>query len=141
MRAVAPPLPYRPLEVRGHGVWDPERKAFYPFCNLYYDSSSTVPGKKGYAYYIHAYHISGENDGAWGAADIGFRCRVGGVVSYYYVPIPQTTAASGVGASAVATGVLDVLTDAGSDMGVDVGSTIGYVALVCAEIPMDEGES
>lgn len=138
---MAPPLPYRPLEVRGHGVWDPERKAFYPFCSLCYSSNYIVPGKKGYAYYIHAYHISGENNGDKDAYGIGFRCSVRGEVSFYYVPIPQTTAASGVGASAVATGVLDVLTDVGSGMVVLMGSTIGYVSLVCAEIPMDEGES
>jgi len=138
---MAPPLPYRPLEVRGHGVWDPERKAFYPFRHFYRSSSSVLPGKKGYAYYIHAYHISGENNGDKAAVGIGFNCSVGHVWSGGQLFIPQTTAASGVGASAVATGVLDVLTDTGSDIVVYIGSTTGYVALVYADILVDEGES
>jgi len=42
-------LPFRPLEVRGHGIWDPERKTFYPFKT----SNLTVPAKSNIRYFIY----------------------------------------------------------------------------------------
>ena len=125
-----PPLPNRPLEVRGHGVWDPVRQAFYPF----FGSVTTLPAKKGIRYFVHyascAYSVTGIV-----AASYGYGWKMYTDVEYFYLPsyrIAQQTEATDY-ASFNFNAVVGVLTASGK--AVTVGA--GICNIVYAEIPDD----
>lgn len=140
---MASPLPYRPLEIKGHGVWDPVRHTFYPFKVAVLNSSSTMlVGKKGVHYFVH--QLTAEADAPLNSPVnyVQVRVTMNGVNTYILtLYLPMVTSSSTIGAAARTVQAPNVLCDPGTSIvmsyyGVaDCSSTVVY-----AEIPVDEGE-
>lgn len=69
-----PPLPNRPLEVRGHGIWDPVREAFYPF--VAHTGAAVLNSRQGVLLYVRRILLAAENS--------GIQVQTGSVVSYVH---------------------------------------------------------
>lgn len=137
----SPPLPYRPLEVRGHGVWDPARSAFYPFRIVRTASTTTVlNAKSGVCYFIHAVSMSGFNSGDAVADVNSIVYTIGGYQGSFNMYVGPSTASSGVSVNCVYVMNADVLTDPGTGVSTQRYSSACYFVVVYAEIPADEGE-
>lgn len=139
-----PPLPYRPLEVRGHGVWDPARSAFYPFkLAVLSNSATTLSGKRGVYYFVHELTI--EADVTISNSPVNYvQVRVtkdGSNVFLATLYLPTITSSATVGAHARSVQKPDVLCDAGKSIVISYyGATDYSSTVVYAEIPADEGE-
>ena len=130
-------LPFRPLEVRGHGVWDPERKAFYPF-----KSAETLTGKQNIRYFVHSCTLSGRNEGDRAASQLTTVGYIFGKSSIFcIINIPTTVAASNINAASVSfSSTLDVLCDVNRNIGVaasPASPTTYKSTIIYAEIPDD----
>jgi len=137
----SPPLPYRPLEVRGHGVWDPARSAFYPFRVVRTASTTTLlNAKPGVCYFIHAVSISGYRSGDAAADVTSILFTIGGNQAGFSMYIGPSTASSGVSVNCVYVMNPDVLVDPGTSVSTQRYSDGCYFVVVYAEIPADEGE-
>lgn len=137
---MVPPLPYRPLEVRGHGVCDPHTGRFYPF--VVHTHSTPVPAKPGIRFFLHRVTLSVSK---WGDSGAGFAYVSGtiGGVNYNLIGIngPVTTAAGNQVFGATVSDTLDMLLDPGTGIGASVAAFSSYVYMIeFAEIPADEGE-
>lgn len=134
-----PPLPYRPLDVRGHGVYDPATGRFFPF--RVWDFGEFLAGKRGISYYIRSASLYAENTGI--AA--GSMCLVGTMrgypVQFIRVNVTATTEASGVNQQNASESLIDLLLDPGTGVAHTWNNcTYGGHVMIYAEIPVDEGE-
>jgi len=83
-------LPYRRLQKFANGIWDEERKVFYPFKT----SVTTVPAKKNIHYYVKSVTIQATNAGDSTVKPVNVQATINGIVSYLgYVAVPVSTAA------------------------------------------------
>lgn len=134
-----PPLPYRPLEVRGHGVYDPATGRFFPF--RVWSSGASLAGKRGISYYVRSASVQAVNWGDSAAGTLYLQGTVGGsTITFIRVYVTATTAASGVNQQNKSELLIDLMLDPGT--GVSRGHTCsgGDHAMIYAEIPVDEGE-
>lgn len=144
-----PPLPYRPLEVRGHGVYDPHTGGFYPFrfVTLFSSGNTTLlPARGGIAYYIHSLNVNvlnGSNTGgSWPSVQVSGYGAASPDVSKY---IAAAHALPSDGTTRDRRGVsmiVDVLLAPGTVVSIVHSSNAQYGSTTCvyAEIPTDEGE-
>jgi len=140
---VALPLPYRPLELRAHGVWDPERQCFYPFIVRAKTSSGTLlDAKQNTVYYIRSIQAAIENygDAGFGQAVVSAILHNGNNTWVIRVLAAPTTAASGVIAQMTQSIDVDVLTYPNTAISCEVSGVYGFACVVYAEIPIDDGE-
>lgn len=137
----SPPLPYRPLEVKANGVWDPIKKKFYPWKTAYTSLNATLAAAKpGIAYYVHLIRTSAENHGDAAAAMNYCQIYIGGTPFALDAWAGTTTATSGVSSVVSSMAVVDVMADVNTAITAAVASSIGRISVVYAEIPVDEGE-
>jgi len=133
-----PPLPYRPLEVKGHGVYDPATGRYYPFLVA---NDSSVLGKAGIRYYVRSIQLSAHNSGDQGAGSVSVTAYVSGQpirLAGLYVGL--TLMSYNVSASGAVSVQPDVLLDASAGITVSANTTQSYTVITYAEIPADVGE-
>ena len=127
-------LPYRRLQKFANGIWDEERKTFYPFIL----GITTVPAKRGISYYVKTISATGANAGDSAVGILGWSLTLNGKVFYFDICIvAQTVAASNVNACNYGSLELDVLTDSNTALTIYGQSTTRYYGVVYAEIPTD----
>lgn len=127
-----PPLPNRPLEVRGHGVWDPVREVFYPFRM---GTTTDLVAKSGIRYYIHAMTGAFSRAGILVAANAQLNVIVGGssrLIGTLY--LPAMTQATDFCWANVAMTDIGVLADPGTAV---TNTALLTHSVVYAEIPDD----
>lgn len=140
---MALPLPYRPLELRAHGVWDPERQCFYPFIVGNKTSTGTVAAaKQNTVYYIRSVQAAIENhgDAGFGHALVSATFHNGTNTWLIRVLAAPTTAASGVNAQMTQFADVNMMTYPNTAITCGVSGVNGDVCVVYAEIPIDDGE-
>lgn len=140
---MALPLPYRPLEVRGHGVYDPEAGNFYPFILSVKTTSGIIAAAKpNTVYYIRSIQAVIENHGdrGIGHAIVSATFHNGNGAWVIRVLAAPTTAASGVNAQMTQFADVDMMTYPNTAISCEVVGSNGFVAVVYAEIPIDDGE-
>lgn len=141
---MAPPLPYRPLDVRGHGVWDPIRQTFCPFkVRVLQSGAVALSGKPGIHYFIHEVTLEANvvvrnSPINW----IKVQATVGGdVVWLSSLLLPAMSSASVVGEASRTVQSPDVLCDVNKEVRLYYYGCDDFSAtVICAEIPADEGE-
>ena len=126
-----PSLPYRRLVKFANGIWDENRKTFYPFIV----SSGNVDAKTGIRYFVKSIMCSAQNAGNAAAATIGYAFKVGGILRTAVAVVPATVAASNVNAGATFSVDVGVLTDANSEVATQGVATTSRYFVVYAEIP------
>lgn len=132
---MALPLPYRPLDVRGQGVYDQAFDRYFPFKTVMrYTSGNILEGKRGYYLYIHRFIISAANygDRAAGYVEVG----AGGVV-LGRVLVGETTAAAGTTSTAVLAFQPDYIVPPNTAVTLNSGAASGFALILYAEIPAD----
>lgn len=133
-----PPLPYRPLEVRGHGVYDPATGRFFPFRVW---NTDTLAGRRGISYYIRSASVFAMNYGDADAGQAYLQGAVGGrslaIINAY---VTATTAASGVNQQSKGERLIDLLLDPGASVIRIKTCSAASNLVIYAEIPVDEGE-
>lgn len=135
---MVPPLPCRPLEVRGHGVYDPATGRFFPFSVW---TTPSLVGKKGISYYIRSASALAVNYGDAAAGQVSLQGTVGGrTVTFLFAYVTATTAASGVNQQSKSEGLIDLLLDPGTGVTRVTSCSGGGQVMIYAEIPVDEGE-
>lgn len=133
---MALPLPYRPLEVRGHGVYDPETGNFYPFTWASRISTSVmVTGRKYWYLYVYCVIISGQNSGDRGA---GY-CEVAAGSGLVRIDLGATSAAAATSSAMAITAYPNVLIPPNTDITFDSGAAAGKAVVIYAAIPDDGG--
>ena len=85
-----PSLPYRRLVKFANGIWDENRKTFYPFKV----TNTTLPAKRGISYFVHTIVCTGTNTGDAAVTSVGYAATVLGVPVYLMAVVPVSTAAS-----------------------------------------------
>lgn len=127
-------LPYRRLQKFANGIWDEERKTFYPW-KL---SQSAVPAKRGVHYYLALVSYWGVNVGDAAAGYVTVTISVGGsslvIVSGR---MPATVAASNVNAAMHGNCETNILCDSNTAITPSGAGTIYAYSLKYAEIPAD----
>lgn len=128
-------LPNRRLHVMGHGVWDEERKKFYPFRI----SNGTLAARPDVAYFIHMAEVSSVNSGDhvastdyWALTDFA-----GNAIGICFAKVPETVAASNVNAGAESCCMPDILCRLNTAVTKTSTSTACSAVLVYAEIPTE----
>ena len=134
---MALPLPNRPLEVRGHGVYDPETGNFYPFASASRISTGlVVTGRKYWYLYVYCVIVSGQNSGDRGA---GYSEVSAGSISLARIDLGATSAAA-VTSSAVAIAAYpNVLIPPNTNITFYNGAAAGKAVVIYAAIPDDGG--
>lgn len=134
---MVPPLPYRPLEVRGHGVYDPQKGAFYPFVARGSGPDTVVAPKSGHHIFIHTVLISISNSGDAAAATGGIRfADITGDMRYFYVTVPASVAGQ-TGSCVSVSQTMDILTAVGAGVNVMAAGSASRASVVYAYIPAD----
>lgn len=134
-----PPLPYRPLDVRGHGVYDPATGRFFPF--RVWSSGDSLAGKNGISYYIRSANVYAMNYGDAAGGYLQLQGIVGGsTVPFIYAYVSATTAASGVNQHNQSELLIDLLLDPGTSVTRTKTCSGGGHVMIYAEIPVDGGE-
>ena len=130
-----PSLPYRRLVKFANGIWDENRKTFYPFKT----STASVPAKRGIQYFVKSASMSGANTGDHAVSNMNWYCSLNGSsVTFCVCTIPATTNASGVSSGNSAFTEVNQLFDANSAISRGVDSAASYQAAVTyAEIPVE----
>jgi len=128
-----PSLPFRPLDVRGHGVYDPEKKVFYPFKT----QNVTLPAKVGVRRYIRSVTIAYSATGILAVGYSRVQYVQEGATRYFQINSPSMTLADDFTNHAVSN-ILDILTD--SDTPVTVANSVvtGLYSIIYAEIYDDD---
>ena len=131
-----PSLPYRRLVKFANGIWDENRKAFYPF----FATSASLLAKRGISYYIKSVSSSGANTGDKAVSTVGLLTSPEGTTGTVIVGncvIPVTVAASNVSSGNSNCQEVDILCRPNTTQYVQGSSTTATVATVYAEIPVD----
>lgn len=135
---MALPLPYRPLEVRGHGVYDPETGNFYPFASASRISTGlVVTGRKYWYLYVYCVIVSGQNSGDNGA---GY-CEVlaSNNISLARIDLGATSAAAATSSAIAIAAYPNVLISPNVNIWFDSGAAVGKTVVIYAAIPDDGG--
>ena len=133
---MALPLPYRPLEVRGHGVYDPETGNFYPFTSasgIY--TGAIVTGRKYWYLYVYCVIVSGQNSGDRGA---GY-CEVVAGYGLVRINLGATSAAAATSSAMAIATYPNVLILPNTNIAFDTGAAAGKAVVIYAAIPDDGG--
>ena len=129
-----PSLPYRRLVKFANGIWDENRKAFYPFKT----SMATLPAKKGISYFVYSITLQGTNTGDSVVKTIYVDENINGVpCTLAIITIPSSVAASNVNSESSAFFNLCVLCSPGTAVTRVTGATAGTSLIVFAEIPIE----
>lgn len=128
------PLPFRRLIQFCNGLWDENRKTFYPF-NI---TTSTLNGKRSVMYYVKTVHVSGINTGDKAAGYVTWTVTIRGVLKALgLMYVPTTVAASNVNASQTCAFDVNLLMDENTPLTLTTQVTASHSALIYAEIPVD----
>lgn len=144
----SPPLPYRPLELKANGVWDPERGTFYPFKRKHQSSASDfeiLPAQKGIMYFVHTVTVSAINTANTGG--LFPYCSLKGTVyprdQEYSIIVAYAKPSDGTTADVqIVSGIINVMTHPGTRLLMYKGNNCLNVecTITYAEIPVDAGE-
>ena len=133
---MALPLPYRPLEVRGHGVYDPETGNFYPFTTASRISTDIlVTGRKYWYLYVYCVIISGHNSGDCAA---GYN-EVSAGVGLVRIDLGATSAAAATSSAMAIVAYPNVLIPPDVNITFYNGVAEGKAVVIYAAIPDDGG--
>ena len=134
---MALPLPYRPLEVRGHGVYDPETGNFYPFTSTSRTTTGAlVTGRKYWYLYVYCVIVSGQNSGDSAA---GYGEVFASNISLARIHVGATSAAAGTSSTMAIATYPSVLISPSIDIMFDNGAAAGKAVVIYAAIPDDGG--
>lgn len=137
---MALPLPYRPLEVRGHGVYDPETGNFYPFTSAFREepgASWVVAGRNYWYLYVYCVIVSGQNSGDRAA---GY-CEVVAGAGLVRIDLGATSAAAATSSAMAITAYPNVLIPPNNNIMFNNGAAVGAgkAVVIYAAIPDDGG--
>jgi len=130
-------LPYRRLQRFANGIWDEERKTFYPFRMFSISTYASIPAKANMMYYVKSATISGQNSGDHAAAANYISIVVGGTSCLIRLILCQTVAAANVNANATVSPEIEVLADVNTAVSAVIGATSGHINIIYAMIPAD----
>lgn len=134
---MALPLPNRPLEVRGHGVYDPETGNFYPFASAPRISTGVVvTGRKYWYLYVYCVIISGQNSGDKAAGYIDVSA---GNISLARINLGATSAAAATSSAMAIAAYPNVLIPPDNNIVFESGAAAGKTVVIYAAIPDDGG--
>ena len=133
---MAVPLPYRPLEVRGHGVYDPETGNFYPFTTASTTNGVMVTGRKYWYLYVYCVIVSGQNSGDRGA---GYSEVLAGSISLARIDLGATSAAAATSSAMAIVAYPNVLIPPDINITFYNGAAEGKAVVIYAAIPDDGG--
>jgi len=128
-------LPYRRLQKFANGIWDENRKVFYPFKVA---NSVTVAAKRNIMYYVNSIHLSASSSGDTVLSYCRYSGKIlGTTVVLCNLYIQGTVAASNVNAAQSIYVEPSVLCDPNSPL--TWANTVGVYngVIVYAEIPSD----
>ena len=129
-----PSLPYRRLVKFANGIWDENRKTFYPFKT----SAETMPAKKGISYFVFSISLQGTNTGDKPVQPVHVGAIINRVTSTLaHISIPASVAAANVNSQSSNFFNLCVLCDPGTEVTCYSTATSSRVLIVFAEIPID----
>ena len=128
-----PSLPYRRLVKFANGIWDENRKTFYPFKV----SNATVAAKRGIRYFVSSMAVSGQVSGISAASSVTIGITQFGTTSnVLWLRLPATTQASDYVSDSISV-IYDVLLDENAAIACATTATSGSYTIVYAEIPVD----
>ena len=133
-----PSLPYRRLVKFANGIWDENRKTFYPFIAYGANATTTITAKTGIMYLLTCASVCGENNGDKAVSSNYVQITQNGQTKIVcLVKVPTTVAASNVNSSEALYCDVNVLADPKSPIYIKIESSNGYASVVYAEIPIE----